>query len=199
MIDSTWYWIVIGILSVILVIWIIFAIYRGIRFEAILAFGYVFLILGMSFTLGEYLPIPYYQNIAGSLTLLGMLLVILGLLCSQRRWVKRKGTKNLNSFKNLLVFAYIRHPMVLGTVILCFALITLANSILSNVFAVLAVICFFLASYEKDSYMVEKYGYPYKVYALKVPRFNIIWGIIKAIKTNTQGKGDKKKKEILYE
>jgi len=198
-IDSTWYWIVIGILSVILVIWIIFAIYRGIRFEAILAFGYVFLILGMSFTLGEYLPIPYYQNIAGSLTLLGMLLVILGLLCSQRRWVKRKGTKNLNSFKNLLVFAYIRHPMVLGTVILCFALITLANSILSNVFAVLAVICFFLASYEKDSYMVEKYGYPYKVYALKVPRFNIIWGIIKAIKTNTQGKGDKKKKEILYE
>ena len=199
MIDSTWYWIVIGILSVILVIWIIFAIYRGIRFEAILAFGYVFLILGMSFTLGEYLPIPYYQNIAGSLTLLGMLLVILGLLCSQRRWVKRKGTKNLNSFKNLLVFAYIRHPMVLGTVILCFALITLANSILSNVFAVLAVICFFLASYEKDSYMVEKYGYPYKVYALKVPRFNIIWGIIKAIKTNTQGKGDKKKEEILYE
>ncbi|MCK5409649.1 MAG: hypothetical protein KAJ30_05235 [Candidatus Heimdallarchaeota archaeon] len=199
MIDSTWYWIVIGILSVILVIWIIFAIYRGIRFEAILAFGYVFLILGMSFTLGEYLPIPYYQNIAGSLTLLGMLLVILGLLCSQRRWVKRKGTRNLNSFKNLLVFAYIRHPMVLGTVILCFALITLANSILSNVFAVLAVTCFFLASYEKDSYMVEKYGYPYKVYTRKVPRFNIIWGIIKAIKTNTQGEGDKKKEEILYE
>ncbi|MCK4897041.1 MAG: hypothetical protein KAS47_09535, partial [Candidatus Heimdallarchaeota archaeon] len=60
MIDSTWYWIVIGILSVILVIWLVFAIYRGIRFEAILAFGYIFLILGMSFTLGEDLPIPYY-------------------------------------------------------------------------------------------------------------------------------------------
>ena len=162
MIDSTWYWIAIGILSVILVIWLIFAIYRGIRFEAILAFGYGFLILGMSFTLGEYLPIPYYQYIASSLTLLGLLLIILGLMFSQRKWVKRKGIINLNSFKNLFIFAYIRHPMILGTVILCFALIFLANSILSNVFAVLAVTCFFLASYEKDSYMVKIYVTPTK-------------------------------------
>lgn len=153
----------------------------------------------MSFTLGEYLPIPYYQYIASSLTLIGMLLIMLGILSSQRRWVKRKGTRNLNSFKNMLFFAYIRHPMILGTVILCLALIFLTNSILSNVFAVLAVTCFFLASYEKDSYMEEKYGYPYKVYERKVPRFNIIWGIIKAIKENNYGKGDKKKEEILYE
>ena len=180
-------------------IWLIFAIYRGIRFEAILAFGYIFLILGMSFTLGEYLPIPYYQHIASSLTLLGTLLILLGLLCSNRRWVRRKGTKKLNSFKNIRVFAYIRHPMIFGTVILCFALIFLANSILSNVFAVLAVMCFFLASYEKDSYMEKKYSYPYKVYERKVPRFNIIWGIIKAFRSNNPGKGEKKKEEILYE
>jgi len=198
-IDAIWYWIVIGILSVILVIWLIFAIYRGIRFEAILAFGFIFLILGLSFTLGEYLPIPYYQHIAGSLTLLGILLILLGILSNQRRWVKRKGTKNLNSFRNLFVFAYIRHPIMLGTVILSFALIFLANSILSNVFAVLSVVCFFLASYEKDSYMEKKYGYPYKVYANEVPRFNVIWGIIKAIKSNNTGKENKNKSEILYE
>ena len=199
MIDSIWYWIVIGILSAILVIWLIFAIYRGIRFEAILAFGYIFLIFGMSFTLGEYFPIPYYQHIAGSLTLVGMTLILMGLMCSQRKWVKRKGTKNLSSFRNLYIFAYIRHPMIFGTVILCFALISLANSILSNVFAVLAVICFFLASYEKDSYMTEKYGYPYKVYEREVPRFNVIWGIIKSIRANTPGKREKKKAEILYD
>lgn len=199
MIDAIWYWIVIGMLSVILVIWLVFAIYRGIRFEAILAFGYVFLMLGMSFTLGEYLPIPYYQHIAGSLTLFGILLIMSGLLGYQRRWVKRKGTRNLHSFKNLFVFAYIRHPMVLGTVILSFALIFLANSILANVFAVLSVVCFFLSSYEKDSYMEKQYGYPFKVYAREVPRFNVIWGIIKAIRSNNTGKGSKKNKEILYE
>jgi protein-S-isoprenylcysteine O-methyltransferase Ste14 len=198
-IDAIWYWIIIGILSIILIIWLIFAIYHNIRFEAIQAFGYVFLILGLSFTLGEYLPIPYYQHIAGSLTLLGILLIMSGLLCSHRRWVKRKGTRDLNSFRNMCVFAYTRHPITFGTVILAFALIFLANSILSNVFAVLAVVSFFLASYEKDGYMSKKYGYPFRVYASKVPRFNVIWGIIKAIRSNTRGKGEKRKKEILYE
>ncbi len=199
MIDAIWYWIIIGILSIILIVWLIFAIYRNIRFEAIQAFGYVFLILGLSFTLGEYLPIPYYQHIAGSLTLLGILLIMSGLLCSSRRWVKRKGTRDLNSFRNMCIFAYIRHPISFGTTILAFALIFLANSILSNVFAVLAVISFFLASYEKDSYMAKKYGYPFRVYASKVPRFNIILGIIKAIRSNALSKGKKKTEEILYE
>lgn len=199
MIDAIWYWIIIGILSVILVIWLVFAIYRGIRFEAIQASGYVFLILGLSFTLGEYLPIPYYQHIAGSLTLLGILLILSGLLSSQRRWVKRKGTRDLNSFRNMYIFAYVRYPIEFGTVILAFALIFLANSILSNVFAILAVVSFFLASYEKDSYMLKKYGYPFKVYASMVPRFSVIWGIIKAIRAKSSSGQDKKKEEIMYD
>ncbi|MBY8999769.1 MAG: hypothetical protein KGD64_02540 [Candidatus Heimdallarchaeota archaeon] len=198
MIDAIWYWIIIGVLSVLLIIWLIFALYRGVRFESILVFGYIFLILGMSFTLGEYLPIPYYLHISGSLTFLGILFILLGILSSQGRWVKRKGTRKLSSFRNLFIFAYIRHPIVFGTVILSFALIFLANSILSNVFAVLAVFCFFLASFEKDSYMIETYGYPYKVYASQVPRFNVIWGIVKAVRANRPRNGDTKKTELLH-
>ena len=193
MIDAIWYWIIIGVLSLILLIWLIFALYRRVRFQAIQSFGFIFLILGMSFTLGEYLPIPYYQHISGSLAILGIFLIVFGLLSSQRRWAKRKGTKNLHSFNNLFIFAYIRHPIAFGTVILSFALIFLANSILSNVFAVLSVVCFFLSSYEKDNYMIETYGYPYKNYARQVPRFNIILGIIKAIRANIPEKEAKKK------
>ncbi len=153
----------------------------------------------MSFALGQYPPIPYYQHVASSLTLLGILLILLGLLSSKRRWVNRKGTKDLNSFSNMLVFAYIRHPIVLGTVILALALIFLANSILSNIFAVIAVALFFLASYEKDSYLSKKYGYPYRVYASKVPRFNVIWGVIKTIRVKSSSEQDKKKEEIMYD
>jgi hypothetical protein len=47
--------------------------------------------------------------------------------------------------------------------------------------------------------MERQYGYPFKVYARKVPRFNVIWGIIKAIRSNNAGKESKKNKEILYE
>ena len=199
MINAIWYWIVIGILSVILLIWLSFAIYRGIRFEAILASGYIFLISGMSFTIGAYIPIPYYQYISSSLVLVGIFLTTLGLLCSQRKWVKRKGTRDLNSFRNLMIFAYIRHPIVLGAVILSFALIFLANSILSNVFAVLAVASFFLASYEKDSYLSKIYGYPYRVYASQVPRFNVFLGIIKTIRLKSSSGEGKKKEEIMYD
>jgi len=125
--------------------------------------------------------------------------MLLGLLSFKRRWVKRKGTRDLNSFSNMLIFAFIRHPIVLGTVILAFALIFLVNSILSNVFAVLAVALFFLASYEKDSYLSKKYGYPYRVYVSKVPRFNVIWGVIKAIRVKSSLEKDKKKEEIMYD
>lgn len=199
MIDAIWYWILIGLFSIILLIWLGFAIYRGVRFQTIQAFAYVFLILALSFTLGEYSPIPYYQHISGSLTILGLFFILFGLICSQRRWEKVKGTKNHNSVRHLLIYGLVRQPIEFGTIILSFAIILISNSIISTVFSVLAVIAFFLASYEKDSYFSVTYGYPYRLYSDSVPRFNIIWGIIKSIRISSKAKEDKTKTEVVYE
>ena len=45
----------------------------------------------------------------------------------------------------------------------------------------MAVISFFVSSLEKDSHLQKLYGYPYKLYTQRVPRYNIFHGIIRAI------------------
>jgi protein-S-isoprenylcysteine O-methyltransferase Ste14 len=182
-IDAVWFWIAIGFLSLVALLWFIHSVFKGIRYETFQAIGLVFIILSLSLpeTIGEYTELPYYTIIAASLAFLAIFMILLGILTSHRRWIKRKGTTNLNKFKNLMIFAYVRHPITLGIIIISFSLIFLINSILSNVLAIMAVISFFLSSYEKDSLFQESYGYPYRLYMKKVPRFNIIHGLIRSI------------------
>ncbi|MFW9852742.1 MAG: hypothetical protein ACFFDS_07365, partial [Candidatus Thorarchaeota archaeon] len=108
-IDTIWFWIAIGFLSLIVVFWFIHSIFKGIRYETFQAIGLMFIILSLSLpeTIGEYTELPYYTIIAASLALLALILILLGILTSHRRWIKRKGTSNLNKFKNLMIFAYV--------------------------------------------------------------------------------------------
>ena len=181
MIDTIWFWSLIVLISVFLVVWLLFAIYRGIRYEIFQVIGFIFVTLSLSLTVGEYSTFQYYEITASILALVAFSLIFLGLISINRRWVKRRGTANLNKFGNLLFFAYIRHPIGLGLIFVAFSLIFLVNSILSNIFAVMAVIAFFVSSLEKDSHLQKLYGYPYKLYMQRVPRFNIFHGIIRAI------------------
>ncbi len=183
MIEEVWFWIAIGFLSLVALLWFIHSVFKRIRYETFQAIGLLFIILALSLpeTIGEYTELPYYTIVAASLALLAIVLILLGILTSHRRWINRKGTTNLNKFKNLMIFAYVRHPISLGIIIISFSLIFLINSILSNVLSIMAVISFFLSSYEKDSLFQESYGYPYRLYMKKVPRFNIIHGLIRSI------------------
>jgi len=183
MIDEIWFWIAIGFFSFVALAWFLHSVFKGLRYETFQAVGLVFIILSLSLpdTIGAYSELPYYTIIAASLALLALVMILLGVLTSHRRWIKQKGTTNLNKFKNLMIFAYVRHPITLGLIIICFSLIFLLNSILSNVLAIMAIISFFLSSYEKDSLFQDSFGYPYRLYMKKVPRFNIIHGLIRSI------------------
>lgn len=181
MIDAIWFWSLIIFISVFVVIWFLFAIYRGIRYEIFEVLGFIFITLSLSLNVGEYLTFPSYQIVASIVALVALVFIFLGFISLNRRWVKRRGTANLNKFSNLMVFAYIRHPISLGLIFISFSLILLVNSILSNIFAVMAVIAFFVSSLEKDSHLQKLYGYPYRLYVQKVPRFNVFHGILRSI------------------
>jgi len=180
-IDAIWFWSLIIFISVFVVIWFLFAIYRGIRYEIFEVLGFIFITLSLSLNVGEYLTFPSYQIVASIVALVALVFIFLGFISLNRRWVKRRGTANLNKFSNLMVFAYIRHPISLGLIFISFSLILLVNSILSNIFAVMAVIAFFVSSLEKDSHLQKLYGYPYRLYVQKVPRFNVFHGILRSI------------------
>ncbi len=181
MIDTIWFWSLIIFISVFLVVWFLFAIYRGIRYEIFQVIGFIFITLSLSLNVGEYSTFQYYQMTASIIALVAITIIFLGFISLNRQWVKRRGTTNLNKFSNLLFFAYIRHPISLGLILVSFSLIFLVNSILSNIFAVMAVIAFFVSSLERDSHLQKLYGYPYKLYMKRVPRYNVFHGILRSI------------------
>ena len=142
----------------------------------------MFLIIALSVpeTAGSYARLNYYTLLSIILSSIGIFSSIAGVLSSSRRWITRRGIENLNKFTNLLIFAYLRHPITLGCIFISISTIFLIGSIVSNVFAVIACLCFILSSFERDVFLQKAYGYPYKLYMKKVPRFNIFHGILRS-------------------
>ena len=114
MIDTIWFWSLIIFISVFVVVWLLFAIYRGQRYEIFEVIGFIFITLSLSLDVGEYGTFQFYEITASIFALIAIFIIFLGLISSNRRWVKRRGTANLNKFRNLLIFAYLRHPISLG-------------------------------------------------------------------------------------
>ncbi len=186
LINDLWYLIAISIIGAFLLVWLFFAIYRGIRFEMLQILGYILVVLSLSFSVGTYIINNYFIIIANILSYIGLIFTFLGLVTSNRRWIIRKGIKGLNKFSNLMLYAYIRHPITLGMIFISLSAIFLNHSILSNLFDVMAILCFILSSVEKDLYYENMYGFPYTLYMNRVPRFNIIAGIIRSLKSTEE-------------
>jgi len=186
-IDPRIFWTLIGILSFLVFIRAIISISRGIRYEYLQVSGFALLILSLSLT-GSYSYIYYvgseeivYLSLSLALALLSVVFILAGTLSSSRQWVSRRGTENLNRFTNLLIFAYVRHPVSLGMMLISISMIFYIHSLLSNLLAGVAFLVFMFSSFEKDTFFKELYGYPYKVYSKTVPRFNFVHGLIKAL------------------
>lgn len=168
------------------------------RYELLLVFGFVLIILSLTLT-GDYsgvytLPAEslfMYQIASISIAGVAFLFVLIGLFSSNRRWIKKRGTDNLNSFKNLAFFAYVRHPITFSCILISISIMLLIQSVLSNVLAGLALIIFTISSFEKDTFLQKLYGYPYKVYSRRVPRFNILHGIIRSFIIGERNRGTK--------
>ena len=187
MIEPRLFWTLIGILCFLVFIRAIITISRGIRYEYLQVSGFALLILSLSLT-GPYSYIYYvgseeivYLSLSLALALLSVVFISAGTLSSSRQWVSRRGTENLNRFTNLLIFAYVRHPVSLGMMLISISMIFYIHSLLSNLLAGVAFLFFMFSSFEKDTFFKELYGYPYKVYSKTVPRFNFVLGLIKAI------------------
>ena len=196
MIDPRIFWTLIGILSFLVFIRAVITISRGIRYEYLQVSGFALLILSLTLT-GSYSYIYHvgneeivYLSLSLTLALISMIFILAGTLSSGRRWIRRRGTENLNRFTNLLIFAYIRHPVSLGMMLISISLIFYIHSLLSNLLAGIALLVFMFSSLEKDTFFKELYGYPYNVYSKTVPRFNFVHGLIKAIIENKKSQDE---------
>lgn len=77
------------------------------------------------------------------------------------------------------LYAITRHPQYLGYIFLGWGFALLAQHWFPFLLAIVGAILFYLQAVEEEKYCFAQFGETYEQYRLKVPRFNIILGIIR--------------------
>ncbi len=106
---------------------------------------------------------------------------IVFLLWSSKSRRERHVEKDINkeTFVESGIYAFVRHPEFLGHILIIFALIIISQHWISLIVGIILILllCFAIIKEEKEN--IEKFGDAYRDYMKRVPRINLIAGIIK--------------------
>jgi len=80
------------------------------------------------------------------------------------------------------IYAVVRHPLYLGWLLMYVALILLSQHWLTAIIGIPGIACVYLISRQEDLRLIEKFGDDYKHYMQKVPRMNLLAGIIRQVR-----------------
>ena len=79
------------------------------------------------------------------------------------------------------MYAFVRHPEFLGHILIIFALVIISQHWISLIVGAILIVLLCLAMIEEEKRNIEKFGDAYRDYMKRVPRINLIAGIIKQI------------------
>ncbi len=77
------------------------------------------------------------------------------------------------------IYSIVRHPMYLGGILMFFSHIFFGQNWIILIGTILGIVCCYLIIILEDQRNIEKFGNEYRVYMKKVPRINLLSGIIK--------------------
>ncbi len=80
-------------------------------------------------------------------------------------------------------YAFVRHPEFLGHILIIFALIIVSQHWISSIVGAILIVLLYLAIIEEERRNVEKFGNAYRDYMRRVPRINLIAGIIRRMRS----------------
>ena len=86
------------------------------------------------------------------------------------------------------IYAFVRHPEYLGHILIIFALIIISQHWISLIVGAILVALLCLAMIEEEKGNIEKFGKAYMDYMKRVPRINLIAGIIKQMHSKRENK-----------
>jgi len=105
---------------------------------------------------------------------------------------RREGYVEEDSSKGVLVesgmYAFVRHPEFLGHILIIFALIIISQHVISLVVGAILIVLLYLAMMEEEKRNIEKFGKVYRNYMKRVPRINLIAGVVKQIRGKRENK-----------
>jgi len=79
------------------------------------------------------------------------------------------------------MYAFVRHPEFLGHILIISALVIISQHWISVIVGAILIVLLCLAMIEEEKRNIEKFGDAYMDYMKRVPRINLIAGIIKQI------------------
>jgi len=86
------------------------------------------------------------------------------------------------------MYTFVRHPEFLGHILIIFALIIISQHWISLIVGAILIVLLCLAMIEEEKRNIEKFGDTYRDYMKRVPRINLIAGIIKQIHSKRENK-----------
>ena len=86
------------------------------------------------------------------------------------------------------MYSFVRHPEFLGHILIIFALIIISQHWISVIVGAILIVLLCLAMIEEEKRNIEKFGDAYRDYMKRVPRINLIAGVIKQIHSKRENK-----------
>jgi protein-S-isoprenylcysteine O-methyltransferase Ste14 len=128
--------------------------------------------------------IQLLRYVGGAILVVGIVLIFLPRIAFRSKGKPGKG-KDWTDTTVLVdtgIYAIVRHPLYLGWLLLYVALIFLSQHWLTAIIGIPGMACVYLISRQEDYRLVEKFGDDYKRYMQKVPRMNLLDGVIRLIR-----------------
>ena len=85
------------------------------------------------------------------------------------------------------IYTIVRHPIYLSFILLVSSLILISQHWLSLIFSIPFVVYFYISTWSEDCSSIGKFGEAYKSYMQRVPRMNLILGIIRVWRRRKSG------------
>ncbi len=105
---------------------------------------------------------------------------------------RKKGCAERDVGKGYLVesgmYAFVRHPEFLGHILIIFALVIISQHSISLITGTILIVLLCLEMIEEEKRNIKKFGNAYRDYMKRVPRINLIVGIIKHSKSKRKKK-----------
>ena len=85
------------------------------------------------------------------------------------------------------LYALLRHPQYLGDTLLACGFALLSQHGDAALLVAVGALCFYMQAVREEEYCLARFGEPYERYRRRVPRFNIVLGVIRRLR---EGKRD---------
>jgi protein-S-isoprenylcysteine O-methyltransferase Ste14 len=128
--------------------------------------------------------IQLLRYIGGGILVVGIILIFLPRFAFRSKGKPEKGKDwtETTIIVDTGIYAVVRHPLYLGWLLAYVALILLSQHWLTAITGIPGMACVYLISRQEDQHLIEKFGDNYKDYMQKVPRMNLLDGVIRLIR-----------------